>query len=239
MPRGIVCFNMRQVTVWHLPITRTNLLAALLCLLFLRVAAALCSDRGLDGAIFGTDLLTLQTWSAATAMEVQDIRVRLIAVLLPPLLPPVWVTWLPKLPLCIGACEEGDARKPDETIKEDKRNRSAHHWPLISCEFWRRLYTDCIYIYSIYMFSLPLVAIYFWREPKAGAVLWVKFGIREKRWRMQGSQDHNSFKKKRNCKGEVKDCKREWPGALLGWKPEGISNGCQEVAQRGSGSVRI
>lgn len=30
-------------------------------LLFLRVAAALSSDRGLDEAIFGTDLLTLQT----------------------------------------------------------------------------------------------------------------------------------------------------------------------------------
>lgn len=34
------------------------------------------------------------------------------------------------------------------------------------------------------MFFLPLVTIYFWREPKAGAALWVKFG--EKRCRMQG-----------------------------------------------------
>lgn len=49
------------------------------------------------------------------------------------------------------------------------------------------------------MFSLPLVAIYFWREPKAGAVLWVKFGVREKRCRMQGGQNHKSFKE---CKGE-------------------------------------
>lgn len=40
-----MCLNMRQITVWHLPITRTNLLAALSILLFLRVAAALCSDR--------------------------------------------------------------------------------------------------------------------------------------------------------------------------------------------------
>lgn len=42
-------------------ITRLTLLAAVLSLLFLRAAAALQSDGGLDEATFSTDLLRLWT----------------------------------------------------------------------------------------------------------------------------------------------------------------------------------
>lgn len=64
------------------------------------------------------------------------------------------------------------------------------------------------------MFSLLLVAFCFWREPKARAVLWDKFGVREKRCRMQGGQAYNSFKIK-NCK-ETQNIARE-TGLRLYW----------------------